>query len=631
MSSKAQHRWNNRFTRGAAVAVALALPGSYLAATQSSASAAPVPVGTTASTSARLLGVDVAAVTLPAPLGQFTAASVDVSTTSGSLQAASPRAAAKAANFGGVLVGQTLPPLLSEAAQTAAPTNASATTVQGGAVPAAPLLTAGVSTSTAHAQFADSSCLAAATPLSSSSATTVDATVVEVPTTGPLLKAPGTVRTQQEVRLASTGGANDARAVVSNASSDLAALDLFSTATISVSSSPSLTATATGLAGGATVDYTQPVVTVDVPGAPGSPFVLDAANEVATFAAPGNPLLEVQLTLGAVTKTLAADGTSASGEASLLRLRLATPAVGPIAGTTIANLDVVPLSVAASAPAGGVQCGDGGPTQGSLAAPDITSPAQGASTTEVRPIISGTGSPGAEVTVKEGGKVLCTAVVRSDGTWNCTPAQPLTPGQHTVTATHTQNGNTSPADSTTFTIVVDNNDPDGDGLTNTQEGTYNTDPNNPDTDGDGLTDGQEVNGVKIEQRFEVCGQKARKSITVTTNPLAKDTDKDGLGDGKEVKGYTIRQKVRTRNGSFTIGKTRSNPTRKDTDRDGLKDKAEVTGKANKRFDRARTDPTRCDTDEGGVSDGAEVRAKANPSDYRSGPRNPGARNGRDVG
>jgi hypothetical protein len=35
-------------------------------------------------------------------------------------------------------------------------------------------------------------------------------------------------------------------------------------------------------------------------------------------------------------------------------------------------------------------------------------------------------------------------------------------------------------------------DTDGDGLTDTQEAIYGTDPNNPDTDGDGYLDGDEV-------------------------------------------------------------------------------------------------------------------------------------------
>lgn len=672
MGPTSQHRLSNRFTRGAALAVALALPGSFLAATQSTASAAPVPTSATGSASADLLGVTVFGATLPG-IGNFSAASVDVAPTSGSLQAGSPRVSARAANLGAELLGQGIPPVLSSAAQTAPPTNAAPTTVQSIAIPSNPLLTAGISTSTAHAQFSDGSCLSAATPLSSSSTTTVDATVLEVPVAGALVKAPGTVQTQQEVRLASIAGAGDARKVVSSATSNLASLNLFGSVTVGVSQAPTLTAGASGQPGGATVDYTQPVVTITAPSAPGSPFVLDAANEVATFALPENPLLTVELSLGAVTKAVAADGTSASAQAALLHLKLATTA----APVTIANVDVVPLSVAAGAPAGGIQCGDGGPTPGSLNAPDITSPAAGAVVTDTTPTISGTGSPGATVTVSEGGTVLCTTTVRQDGTWSCDPGTPLAAGPHTVTATQSQNGQTSAADTTTFTVVPDPNDPDGDGLPTSQEGplgtnpndpdtdddglsdgaevnTHHTDPLNPDTDGDGLldgaevnihgtdpldadtdddglTDGQEVKGVRIKERFEVCGKKARSSITVTTNPLAKDTDKDGLSDGKEVKGYKIKQKVKTRKGSFVIGRTRSNPKKQDTDRDGLQDKAEVTGKANKKYNKAKTDPTKCDTDQGGVRDGAEVRAKANPADWRSGPRDPGVRNGRFMG
>lgn len=58
-------------------------------------------------------------------------------------------------------------------------------------------------------------------------------------------------------------------------------------------------------------------------------------------------------------------------------------------------------------------------------------------------------------------------------------------------------------------------DVDGDGLNNTQESIYGTDPFNHDTDGDGLNDAAEVNEHG-------------------TNPLLADTDGDGLHDGDEI-------------------------------------------------------------------------------------------------
>ena len=58
-------------------------------------------------------------------------------------------------------------------------------------------------------------------------------------------------------------------------------------------------------------------------------------------------------------------------------------------------------------------------------------------------------------------------------------------------------------------------DSDRDGLPDSQEQAFNTDPNNPDTDGDELMDWEEV------QR--------------NTDPLNPDTDGDGLSDGDEVR------------------------------------------------------------------------------------------------
>ncbi len=110
-------------------------------------------------------------------------------------------------------------------------------------------------------------------------------------------------------------------------------------------------------------------------------------------------------------------------------------------------------------------------------------------------------------------------------------------------------------------------DPDGDGLTNAQEFTLNTDPTKADTDGDGLTDGQEVNTSK-------------------TDPAKADTDSDGLKDGEEINTY------------------KTDPLKADSDGDGLSDGLEVL--------TYKTDPIKADTDGDGVNDGNEVTFGGDP-------------------
>jgi hypothetical protein len=513
--------------------------------------------------------------------------------------------------------------------------------------------------------------------LSASRTTLAGAQLVTVPgVDGALVDAKASETTTGTYLVDDSSGGSD---VLSRATTTVGDIDLLGgQVNVDVTNPVVLEARSDGTTGSSRiVDPATVVVTVGDQ----DPIEIPINNDAQDIALPAElePLVDLDIT--AFNPTF--NNSGATGSASLqalfrIDLEVVTlPAVPGLPEVTVADvaLSVAPSSVTAAAPSGGVECNGGGnPQPGAIAAPDITSPASGATVTDSTPVISGTGLPGAVVTVTEGGTVICTATVRANGTWSCEPGTPLTAGPHTVTATQTLDGQTSPADSTTFTVVPDPNDPDGDGLPTGQEGPIGTNPNdpdsdddglsdgaevnthgtlplNPDTDGDGLldgaevnthgtdpldadtdndglTDGQEVKGVKIRERFEVCGKKVKKSITVTTNPLVKDTDKDGLSDGKEVKGYKIKQKVKTRKGSFVIGKTRSNPKKQDTDRDGLKDKAEVTGKANKRYKKAKTDPTKCDTDKGGVRDGMEVRAKANPADWRSGPTDPGVKNGR---
>jgi len=81
-------------------------------------------------------------------------------------------------------------------------------------------------------------------------------------------------------------------------------------------------------------------------------------------------------------------------------------------------------------------------------------------------------------------------------------------------------------------------DSDGDGLTDSYEGTIGTIPYDPDTDKDNLSDGEEV-------------------LVHKTDPLNPDSDWDGLSDGAEVGVYN------------------TNPLNPDTDAGGVKDGHEV--------------------------------------------------------
>ena len=114
-------------------------------------------------------------------------------------------------------------------------------------------------------------------------------------------------------------------------------------------------------------------------------------------------------------------------------------------------------------------------------------------------------------------------------------------------------------------------DTDGDGLKDGEEvHTYDTNVTNPDSDADGLNDGEEVD-------------------TYDTNATNFDTDNDGLNDGEEIYTYD------------------TNATNPDTDKDGLEDGVEVN--------THETDPKSSDTDVDGLKDGEEI------SIYLTNPKN----------
>lgn len=145
-------------------------------------------------------------------------------------------------------------------------------------------------------------------------------------------------------------------------------------------------------------------------------------------------------------------------------------------------------------------------------------------------------------------------------------------------------------DNVAMEINCDAVDTDNDGLSDTQEPNYGTDPNDPDTDDDGLLDGFEVaNGFDPLVPGDAANDPDGDGLDnlaeqgAGTDPNNPDTDGDGLTDSEEING--------------TYGPT-TDPLNPDGDNDGLNDGDEVITHG--------TDPADADSDDGGRTDGEEV-------------------------
>ncbi len=159
-------------------------------------------------------------------------------------------------------------------------------------------------------------------------------------------------------------------------------------------------------------------------------------------------------------------------------------------------------------------------------------------------------------------------------------------------------------------FVAENPDIDGDGISNTDEGTLGTDPTNPDTDGDGINDGTEVNNGS--DPLDPCSPNLNSAncdsdgdgitnpneAVIGTDPNNPDTDGDGINDGTEVNNST--------NPLDPCDPVSALPEcNLDDDGDGISNAQEgILG----------TDPNNPDTDGDGINDGTEVNNGSNPLD-----------------
>ncbi len=168
--------------------------------------------------------------------------------------------------------------------------------------------------------------------------------------------------------------------------------------------------------------------------------------------------------------------------------------------------------------------------------------------------------------------------------------------------------------SSTYAITTQSStDSDGDGIPDSTEPEYGTNPHNPDTDGDGIGDGREVdlyNTSPTDSDTDGDGlSDGDEVMNYRTDPLNSDTDGDGIPDGEEVLSYFTSLLTNDTDGdglsdyreAFLLN---TSPILADTDDDGLLDPVELS---------RGTNPGLNDTDGDGLPDGYEVStSQTNP-------------------
>jgi len=293
--------------------------------------------------------VHLSAVNIP---GQLELADATVAPSSSYVStAASPRSAAHATNANVQLLNAAINQnLVVDALQTAPPDHATGVHAELLTVPAAPVLTAEVTTADAHARWKnDDECITSG-PLSNAITKLADAVVLPASPLGGDAVAldnsadpTGASVSQTTVQLVKQPATATNYAVRTTALTEVTSVSLLGGAVVvEVIAAPKVVATATGVAGTATVQVTQPVLEIN-----GQTLV--AGDTINPINIPGGPVVE--LTAGTVTSSVAANGTVASGSGNLLSLKLLS-----VLGEPLVELSVGDVSARSVAPAGGVNC-----------------------------------------------------------------------------------------------------------------------------------------------------------------------------------------------------------------------------------------------------------------------------------
>ena len=298
------------------------------------------------------------AVTIPgtlqvANLGLAPATTAVAST--GSIPAAAGKQSyARAANLDAQLINGTIPlnNLIVEAKQSAPPDNPTGVTKTLLSVPADPLLNATVANASANARWLGAQCVPIGTDIAKATSQVATANVLpNSPITISVVNgAGGPVTSNSAIGLVDNGVPQHA-GVAATQTDQITGVVLFkgtaNELTVNVLAPPQIVAVATGTPTGSKVTYTEPVLQIIQGGKVVA--TLDAKSANTSFTIPALATISI----GKLTSKIAADGSSASGQADLLDVAIG---VAPLP-LNVATVAIASSSVLAQVPTpNGVFC-----------------------------------------------------------------------------------------------------------------------------------------------------------------------------------------------------------------------------------------------------------------------------------